>query len=178
MKALLYNKPMPKITFYPSKICGEVPSGTSILDASEKLGLQMRHDCGGFATCSTCRVFVHEGMRNLSEVDLDEENMLEEAKLVAPYRLSCQTKILGEVIVVIDDEMEWSKGAFRFLDEIPEAMRRIARIMVEKKARQSGLTAILPDFAFPALEEVKKKVEAVSGNPDLLATLTKEIYEG
>ena len=149
----------------------------SILDASEKLGLLMRHDCGGFATCSTCRVFVHEGMNNLSEVDLDEENMLEEAKLASPYRLSCQTKISGDVTVMIDDDMDWSKGAFRFLDEIPEPMRRIARIMVEKKARQAGLTSVLPDFAFPALEEVKKKFEEVSGHPDQMAVLTKEIYE-
>jgi len=143
----------------------------------------MRHDCGGFATCSTCRVFVHEGMMNLSAVDLDEENMLEEAKLSSPYRLSCQTKILGgatcpaEVVVVIDDDMDWSKGAFRFLDEISEPMRRIARIMVEKKARQVGLTAILPDFAFPSLEEVKKTLEAVSGNRERLAAFIKELYE-
>ncbi|MBI3358741.1 MAG: 2Fe-2S iron-sulfur cluster binding domain-containing protein [Nitrospirae bacterium] len=180
---------MPKITFYsqglhpPHKISGEVPSGMSILDASEKLGILMRHDCGGFATCSTCRVFVHEGMRNLSAIDLDEENMLEEAKLPPPYRLSCQTKILGEatcpaeVVVVIDDDMDWSKGAFGFLSEIPESVRRIARIMVEKKARKSGLTAILPDFAFPTLEEVKKKLEEVSGSPALLAAFTKELYE-
>ncbi len=168
---------MPKITFYPNKITGEVPAGLSILDAAENLGIQMRHDCGGFATCSTCRVFVHEGMSNLSEVDLDEENMLEEAKLSAPFRLSCQTKIAGDVVVVIDNEMDWSKGAFRFLDEIPEPMRRIARMIVEKKARQLNLTAILPDFAFPELEEVKKKLEEVSGNPEQMAAFTDELYK-
>jgi len=168
---------MPKITFYPDKISGEVPSGISVLEASEKLGMALRHDCGGFATCSTCRVFVHAGMSNLSEVDLDEENMLEEAKLTAPYRLSCQTKIAGDVIVIIDTDMDWSKGAFRFLDEIPEPMRRIARIMVEKKGRQLGLTAILPDFASPALEEAKRKLEAVFENPEQMAALTQEIYE-
>ncbi len=169
---------MPNITFYPNKITGEVPNGLSVLDAAENLGIQMRHDCGGFATCSTCRVFVHEGMSNLSEVDLDEENMLEEAHLPAPFRLSCQAKIAGDVVVVIDNEMDWSKGAFRFLDEIPEAERRIARIMVEKKARQLNLTAILPDFAFPALEEVKKKLQQVSANKEQMAAFTKELYEG
>jgi 2Fe-2S ferredoxin len=173
---------MPKITFYPNKVSGEVPEGTSILDAAEKLGLTMRHDCGGFATCSTCRVLVHEGTNQLSEIDLDEENMLEEAGLPAPYRLSCQTKLLrkgsapGDVVVFIEEEMDWSKGAFRFLNEVPESLRRLARVMVEKSARQSGLTAVLPDFAFPALEEAKKRLSAVSDNPDLLAALTKEIY--
>ena len=137
----------------------------------------MRHDCGGFATCSTCRVFVHEGMSNLSAVDLDEENMLEEANLPAPFRLSCQTKIAGDVVVVIDNEMDWSKGAFRFLDEIPETNRRIARMVVEKKARQLNHTAILPDFASPELEAVKKKLEEVSGSPEDMAAFTKELYE-
>ncbi len=173
---------MPKITFYPNNVSGEVPEGTSILDAAEKLGIEMRHDCGGFATCSTCRVLVHEGMDRLSEIDLDEENMLEEAQLPAPYRLSCQTKLLGEgcpsggVVVFIEEEMDWSKGAFRFLDDVPEPVRRLARVMVEKKARQLGLTAVLPDFAFPALEEAKKRLSAVADHPDLLAALTKEVY--
>jgi 2Fe-2S ferredoxin len=173
---------MPKITFYPNNISGEVPEGTSILDAAEKLGIAMRHDCGGFATCSTCRVLIHEGITQLSAIDLDEENMLEEAKLPDPYRLSCQTKLMGdpsapgEVVVFIEEEMDWSKGAFRFLDEVPEPLRRLARVIVEKSARQSGLTAILPDVAFPALEEAKKRLFAVAENPEQLAALTKEIY--
>ena len=95
---------MPTITFESSGLTQEVPTGISILDAAEKLGLEMRHDCGGFATCSTCRIFVVDGMSHLTEIDLDEENMLEEAQLASPYRLSCQAKILGNVIVRIPDD--------------------------------------------------------------------------
>ncbi len=95
---------MPTVTFEPSGVSGEVPNGTSLLDAAEKIGLQLRHDCGGFATCSTCRVFIVEGMSNLTEIDLDEENMLEEAALLPPYRLSCQAKICGDVTARVMDE--------------------------------------------------------------------------
>ncbi|MEK7286446.1 MAG: 2Fe-2S iron-sulfur cluster-binding protein [Nitrospirota bacterium] len=174
---------MPKITFYPNNITGEVEVETSILDAADKLGVELRHDCGGFATCSTCRVFVRDGMDRLSPVDLDEENMLEEAALpTPPYRLSCQTKLRDaksdsdEVVVFIEEEMDWTKGAFRFLDEIPEPSRRLARRIVEKSAKDSGITAILPDFAFPALEEAKKRLATTDNNPEALAVLMKEIY--
>lgn len=94
---------MPKIIFLPIQKDGVVPEGTSILDAAERLGLELRHDCGGFATCSTCRIMVVEGQENLTEIDLDEENMLEEAQLAPPYRLSCQTKIQGDVVVKVPD---------------------------------------------------------------------------
>ena len=94
---------MPFVTFKPSGICKEIPIGTSLLDAADAMGVELRHDCGGFATCSTCRVVVIEGMPHLTEIDLDEENMLEEAKLDPPYRLSCQAKIRGDVVVCIPE---------------------------------------------------------------------------
>jgi len=94
---------MPSVRFEPSGICQEIAAGTSLLDAAEAMGVDLRHDCGGFATCSTCRVVVVEGMSNLTEIDLDEENMLEEAALSAPHRLSCQAKICGDVVVRIPE---------------------------------------------------------------------------
>lgn len=169
---------MSKVTFYPYGKSGEIPDGTSLLDAAEKLGLQMRHDCGGFATCSTCRIWVVEGMTNLTEIDLDEENMLEEAQLTAPFRLSCQAKIQGDVVVrVPDQEMEWSRGALRELDALDPAVREIIRMMVEKRARLQGLSAILPDTAIPFVADAKKEVEAAAGEPDQLAALVKRIFE-
>jgi len=92
---------MPKVTFHPSGKSGEIPEKKSLLEAAELLGLELAHECGGFATCSTCRVVVEEGYENLSEIGFDEENMLEVAELLPPHRLSCQAKILGNVIVRI-----------------------------------------------------------------------------
>lgn len=169
---------MPKVTFYPYGKSGEIPDGTSLLDAAEKLGLPMRHDCGGFATCSTCRVWVIEGMPHLTEIDLDEENMLEEAQLPSPFRLSCQAKIKGEVTVrVPDQEMEWTRGALRELDALDPSVREIIRMMVEKRARTQGITAILPDTAIPFVAEARKEVEAVATDPDQLAQLVKRIFQ-
>lgn len=101
---------MPKITLLPIGKSGEVPEGMSILDAAGCLGWDIRHDCGGFATCSTCRVWVQDGMENLTPIDLDEENMLEEAQLGTPYRLSCQSKITGDIVVVVPDTTDPSSS--------------------------------------------------------------------
>lgn len=169
---------MPKVTFYPAGKSGEVPEGMSLLDAAEKLGLEMRHDCGGFATCSTCRIWVVDGTANLTEVDLDEENMLEEAELAAPFRLSCQAKIRGDVVLQIPDaEMEWSKGALRELEGIPVPLRQIVRMMVEKKARSKEIPVILPDTAIPLVAEARKEVEAQGTDPLRLAAMIKQMYE-
>lgn len=167
---------MPKVLFYPAGKSGEVPEGTSILDASEQLGLEVRHDCGGFATCSTCRIMIVDGVENLSEIDLDEENMLEEAELPNPFRLSCQAMIQGDVILRIpDSELNWSKGALRELDALPVSSRAVIRVIVEARARKAGEEVILPDTAIPAVEKAKAEVDAIGQDVVALAALIKQV---
>ncbi len=169
---------MPKVLFLPIGRSAEVSTGVSLLDAAEQMGLEMRHDCGGFATCSTCRVWIQDGMSQLSEVDLDEENMLEEATLSSPYRLSCQAKVLGDVTVRIEDaEMDWSSGALRELEALSAPVKGLVRMMVEKRARAQGLSVILPDTAVPFALDARKEVEAVADQPDALATLIRRVHE-
>lgn len=169
---------MPKVSFYPSGKCGDVPEGISILDASEKLGLDMKHDCGGFATCSSCRIMVVDGVANLTEIDLDEENMLEEAELPNPFRLSCQAIIQGDVVLRIPDaEMEWSKGALRELAALPVISRALIRVIVEARARKAGEEVILPDTAIPAVEKAKEEVGAIGEDLVALAALVKQVCE-
>lgn len=169
---------MPKVTFYPSGKVGEPIAGVSLLDAAEKVGIELRHDCGGFATCSTCRILILEGVPNLTEIDLDEENMLEEAELSAPFRLSCQAKIQGDVIVRIpDEEMVWSKEAFIELEKHPSLIRQIIRLIVEKKARNKGLTSIVPETAIPLMKEAKVAIDNTSNDPTALSTLLKHVCE-
>jgi len=169
---------MPKVTFYPSEKSGEVPEGMCLLDASERLGLELRHDCGGFATCSTCRILILEGTDHLTEIDLDEENMLEEAELSDPFRLSCQAKIQGDVVVQIPEkEMEWSKGARRELEALPSLERAVVRLIVEARARKKGESVILPDTAIPLVEEAKREIDAIGDDSAKLSELIKAVYE-
>ena len=102
---------MPRITFVHSQgKSGEVPENISILEAAELLDFPLNHDCGGNASCSTCRVDVMVGDENLSEIDFEEQDLLDREALTEPfYRLSCQAKILGDVMVQVPEE-KWGEA--------------------------------------------------------------------
>jgi len=97
---------MPRITFvHPEGKSGEVPENLTVLEAADMLGFPMEHDCGGNASCSTCRVEVMVGGEHLSEIDFEEQDLLDREALTEPYhRLSCQAKILGDVMVQVPEE--------------------------------------------------------------------------
>src|SRR5262245_34324534 len=96
---------MPRVTFLlPEGRSGEVEVNTSLLEASKLLGCGLNHDCGGNASCTTCRVEVQIGAENLSEVDFDEQDLLDREALSEPWhRLGCQAKVLGEVDVLVPE---------------------------------------------------------------------------
>lgn len=101
---------MPRVTFlHPDGKSGEVPADLSLLDAAEQLGFPLNHDCGGNASCTTCRVDVIAGGENLSDIDFDEQDLLDREALTEPYhRLGCQARILGNVIVQVPEE-KWGE---------------------------------------------------------------------
>ncbi len=99
---------MPRVTFVHSEgKSGEVPKDVTLLDAAEALGFPLEHDCGGSASCSTCRVEVMMGGEHLSEIDFDEQDLLDREALTESYhRLSCQALVLGDVVVRVPEEQE------------------------------------------------------------------------
>ena len=92
---------MPQITFLqPDGKSGEVPHNVTVLEAAELLGVPLTHDCGGNASCTTCRVEVQTGGDRLSEIDFDEQDLLDREALSEPWhRLGCQARVLGDVVV-------------------------------------------------------------------------------
>lgn len=97
---------MPRVTFlHPDGKSGEVEADLSLLEASQVLGFSLHHDCGGNASCTTCRVEVQEGGDNLSEIEFDEQDLLDREALTEPrHRLGCQARILGDVVVRVPVE--------------------------------------------------------------------------
>lgn len=96
---------MPRVTFLlPECNSGEVEVNTSLLEASKLLGCRLNHDCGGNASCTTCRVEVQSGAGNLSEIEFDEQDLLDrEALSESWHRLGCQAKVLGDVVVLVPE---------------------------------------------------------------------------
>ena len=101
---------MPRVTFlHPDGKSGEVTGDLSLLEAAEQLGFPLHHDCGGNASCTTCRVEVIAGGENLSDIDFDEQDLLDREALTESYhRLGCQARVLGDVIVQVPEE-KWGE---------------------------------------------------------------------
>jgi 2Fe-2S ferredoxin len=92
---------MPKVTFLPGDRTVEVPRGTSILDAADAAGVDLPSNCGGVCACTTCHVWVEQGLDGLSEIEDREDDKLQEAAgLSAHSRLGCQAKLGAEDVVV------------------------------------------------------------------------------
>ncbi len=109
---------MPKVRFEPDGIEIEVPVGTTILEASTLAHAQVGSACGGVCACSTCHVYVKEGVGALTEASDREEDIMDKAfDVKSNSRLGCQSKILRDTTIVVETSRE-SRQAF--LDEHPE----------------------------------------------------------
>jgi 2Fe-2S ferredoxin len=92
---------MPKVTFLPAGRTVEVAPGTSILDAAEAADVDLPHNCGGVCACTTCHVWVEQGLASLSEMEDAEDDRIGEAAGLAPSsRLGCQAEVGREDVVV------------------------------------------------------------------------------
>jgi 2Fe-2S ferredoxin len=75
----------------------------SILDIADSHDIHIDHSCGGFAACSTCHIYVKEGLDTCNDTSEDEEDMLDEAPGLKPNsRLSCQCVPDGTKDLVIE----------------------------------------------------------------------------
>ncbi len=118
---------MPKLTFLPDQISIEVAPGTSILEAGQKAGVKIGSACGGVCGCSTCHVWVQQGLESLSPQEEGELDILEKAfDVKTSSRLSCQAEVsTADVVVEITAESRDT-----YFDEHPD----------ERKAREEART--------------------------------------
>jgi 2Fe-2S ferredoxin len=81
---------------------GQLGQDGSLLDIATEAGVEINHSCGGVCACSTCHVYVKEGLSSCSKPTEDEEDMLDEAPALTPEsRLSCQCVPNGTVDLVV-----------------------------------------------------------------------------
>lgn len=91
-----------KVTFQPLNTTVEGEEGESILEIALRHEIPLDHNCGGNCACTTCHVIVKEGTDHLSEIEENEEDMLDKAKgLTLNSRLGCQAHVYGDVVVEI-----------------------------------------------------------------------------
>lgn len=109
---------MPKITFIKEKREIEVPAGTNLRKAALAEGIQLYPgihrilNCHGLAQCGECRVYIKKGMENTSP-----PTFMEKLRMAVSFfqighedevRLSCQTRVNGDIEVYTQPEFNWS----------------------------------------------------------------------
>jgi uncharacterized 2Fe-2S/4Fe-4S cluster protein (DUF4445 family) len=111
------------IVFTPSGKRGRFPLGTAVLQAARSLGVDIDSVCGGRAICGRCQITVAEGefakhgissrADHLSSFSAVERRYDEKRGLIRGRRLSCQTKLLGDVLVDVPAESQVHKQVIR-----------------------------------------------------------------
>jgi len=90
-----------KLAFLPDNKEIEVENGTTIMEAAQKADVYINSLCGGEGVCGKCRVQVSEG--NI-RADKNSIGLLSKDEITEGYILACQTKVYGDMEVVIPPE--------------------------------------------------------------------------
>lgn len=133
---------MPKITFKnphgpasTGELTVEAKPGESILDIAEECGARVGHACGGNLACSTCHVYVEDGLDSLGEISDKEDDIMDKAFDVRPEsRLGCQAKVADEDVVVEISE----ESLQAWLDENPEERKKAMAAARAARAAAAG----------------------------------------
>lgn len=78
-----------------------IQTNDNILSALLQEDLQVMEECGGRGMCSTCHVYVTEGMDSLSPLNRREKRTLEViTSCKANSRLACQARVIGDGVII------------------------------------------------------------------------------
>jgi uncharacterized 2Fe-2S/4Fe-4S cluster protein (DUF4445 family) len=119
------------VILQPSGRRGQVDEGTSVRAAARELGVEIESICAENATCGKCMVLVEAGRFEKYNIDSKREHLsplgveeraylLRRPKLlkdkgweIGQVRLSCQCKVLGDVLINVPEESRGNKQIVR-----------------------------------------------------------------
>jgi len=115
----------------------EVEKGTTLLEASAKVGVYINSVCGGDGICGRCRLIVKKG-----DVATHPTTLLKREEIKKGYVLACQSKVISDVVV-----------------EIPPESRAEGKILVDKDAQRfRALYAPMKGQVFFKYEPLVQKI--------------------
>jgi uncharacterized 2Fe-2S/4Fe-4S cluster protein (DUF4445 family) len=153
-----------QVIFQPSGRRGEIPEGTTILDASRFLGVGIESVCGGKKTCGKCRVRIetessdssgitsHPG--HLSPFTEEEGKLIGEKERAKGFRLACAAEIRGDLLIYVPEESRTGRQVVR-----KEATERT--ISLNPAVRLFPVTLVPPDLKHP-LGDYERLVAALT----------------
>ena len=88
-----------------------IESGQTLLEIALKNDIELHHNCGGVCACTTCHLYIEDGMDSIDELSDREEDFIDRA--VNPTlnsRLGCQSLLLeggGVIEVTLPDQTQF-----------------------------------------------------------------------
>ena len=111
------------VVFQPSGKRGYIEDGKTLLDAAQELGEDIESVCGGKLVCGKCAVEIDEELsvkrgigskeQPLSPPMEKETECLSHRRLGGKYRLSCNARIYGDVVVYVPEASRRTKQIIR-----------------------------------------------------------------
>ena len=107
------------VVFQPSGRRGRFAVGTPLLDAARSLGVYVESVCGGRAMCARCQIEVTEGQFDKYGVVSRAEHLSAPGeaerrwKVPAGRRMSCQARIMGDLVVDVPSEFAVNRQVVR-----------------------------------------------------------------
>jgi uncharacterized 2Fe-2S/4Fe-4S cluster protein (DUF4445 family) len=124
-----------KCTLWPSGEVLKLNGEDTLLNQLKKAGKKIKSSCGGCATCTDCMIVVKTGEMNLTPQTFEELRLLGNVFHITKERLSCQTKITGDVTLDITAHDKSTSSA----PSVPKSTttRLKKRDVLEKEAIES-----------------------------------------
>ena len=88
-----------------------VADGQTLLEIALKNEIELHHNCGGVCACTTCHLYIENGMDFIDEITDKEEDFIDRA--INPRlnsRLGCQCVLLdgsGDITVTLPDQTQF-----------------------------------------------------------------------
>ena len=108
---------MPIVNFVNEKKEIQVPEGANLRKEAMRAGIQVYPGihkvlhCPGIAQCGTCRVLITKGIENASPIGFLEKMRLKVSLARIGHedtmRLSCQTRVMGDMTVETKPPVDW-----------------------------------------------------------------------
>jgi len=132
-----------KCTLWPSGEVLTLNGEDTLLKQLKDAGKKIKSSCGGCATCSDCMIVVKSGELNLTPQTFEELRLLGNVFHITKERLSCQTKITGDVTLDITLHDKTTSSAKKKASAVPKSTTTILkkRDEVVKAARQNEETS-------------------------------------
>ncbi len=111
------------VIFTPSGIRALVENGERVYDVALRAGVDIQSICGGKGLCKRCQIDLEPGKHakfkidvaqaHLSPLTATEKKAIADGDLVAPRRLSCRTKLLGDAVIEVPDDAREYESSIR-----------------------------------------------------------------